>query len=262
MLSWWQLTIFTMRTLILAVALLPAVPLCAQHEPPAQVPGMPASGNVSYTDDNDPFVPNSFIGSFRMEMHLYKNGTEAREGPTTVHYWSSTDKTLLTMPGMAGKGQGMKMLTDLKGKWTYMLMQDVTGKKTGMKSRKKKIVFAGGGPDNAPQVTWTGETKLIDGHNCEKVTGTTDNGSWTAWVAKDLQANLGDLLGSIGQGRNEPSALRDLMGMALELEAVSADGNAKSLILVKDLKPGPVDEGLFSLDGYEIREMPAWGTGH
>ncbi|HEX2618395.1 MAG TPA: hypothetical protein VHL57_12685, partial [Flavobacteriales bacterium] len=54
---------------------------------------MAQRGGMRMEDDNDPFVPNTFIGSFRMEMHHVKDGVEQKEA-TDLFYWSSADKTL------------------------------------------------------------------------------------------------------------------------------------------------------------------------
>src|SRR6185369_12978429 len=75
--------------------------------------------DVKIEDDNDPYVPNTFIGSFTMEMHHFKKDVEDKDGARNMHYWSSADKTLNQMDSPEMKGRTMKMMTDLKNKWTY-----------------------------------------------------------------------------------------------------------------------------------------------
>ena len=78
-------------------------------------------------DDNDPFVPNTFIGSFRMEMHMFDSVAERKESPMNLRYWSSPDMMLVQMATPGQGGRDMKVMTDLKGKWQYMLMTDAEG---------------------------------------------------------------------------------------------------------------------------------------
>ncbi len=60
----------------------------------------------------------------------------------------------------------------------------------------------------------------------------------------------------------EPRAredLRDFGGFALESEFVDAEGKNRSSNIVKELIVGSVDQAVFSLEGYEIQELPSLG---
>lgn len=216
---------------------------------------------VKVEDDNDPFIPNQFTGSFRMEMHQYKNGKEEKGSPVNMQYWSSPEMTLVEM-APDGKKQGtVRMLTDLKGKWNYMLMTDEKGEKTGMKSRKKKITVSGADEEDNTKFTVTNETKVIEGHTCNKVIGTNDDGTWTAWIAKDIDVPFTDmsrsLAGNNARGKKATyPASKELHGFPLEMESLSADGKDRTVIHVRELKLGPVDPKVFSIEGYQMMEMP------
>ncbi|MEO8733881.1 MAG: hypothetical protein ABI373_06085, partial [Flavobacteriales bacterium] len=113
-----------MRLLTPLLALSLTVPAFAQTGAPPMPPpqsGSP-SDNVKIEDDNDPFVPNTFTGSFTMDMQSYKDGKPTAEAPHVMHFWSSPDKTLMEFQSTPGQGAQMKMLTDLKEKETYMMM--------------------------------------------------------------------------------------------------------------------------------------------
>ncbi|MBS1581523.1 MAG: DUF4412 domain-containing protein [Bacteroidetes bacterium] len=222
---------------------------------------LPGPVGTTLEDDNDPFVPNAFIGSFRMEMHRFHGGTEDRTGPTNMRFWSSADRTLhqLEMPG--GQGAGMKVMTDLKGKWSYTLVDDGKGKRIAMKSRKKKPVLTADAPDGEkPMITVTEETKAIDGHACTKVIAKSKEGTWTGWVAQDIAMPFSDLMRNLQRGRPDPAmeAWKDVKGFPLEYEWTDQDGS-RMVVYMKDLELGDVDSSVFSLDGYEVREMPALG---
>ncbi|MBK9419462.1 MAG: DUF4412 domain-containing protein [Flavobacteriales bacterium] len=218
-----------------------------------------AAANVKVEDDNDPFVANTFVGSLTMEMQAWENGKAATEKPMEVHVWNSESKTLTEFS--AGEGKSMKMLNDLKGKWTYMLMEDAKGGKMAMKTHKKKVTYTG--DDSKEQDDWkvttTGETKTIDGHVCTKVVGSGKEGTWTAWVAKDLQIDLGQMMGGMGSGGKNASAWNDVKGFPLEMEMKDEKGNTTMRMQAKDIHVGAVDEAVFSLAGYQVMEMPSLG---
>ncbi len=264
-----------MRLVLPLVASLLCLPAAAQSDATQQQPenrrDRPTTsdnvGQVKVEDDNDPFVPNTFTGSFRMEMHSFRNGVEDKDGPRSIQYWSSPDMTLISMPGMASKGgprTEMKVLTDLKGKWTYMLMQDPRGNKTAMKSRKKKISFADPVHEKEQgKFTVTDETKMIEGHLCKKVVGTTEDGTWTGWVAQDIALPFGDVANSmsISPIRKNHQDWKGLEGFPLEFETVEKNGKDSVVVHVKDLHIGAVDPSVFSIADYKVMEIPGM-SGH
>ncbi|MFN8350517.1 MAG: hypothetical protein U0U25_03535 [Flavobacteriales bacterium] len=245
-----------MRTLLLSVALLASLFATAQID----LSKIMAGQGVKVEDDKSPFVPNSFVGSFRMENHLYKNGVEEKHSPTTMRYWSSADMTLIKTEMPEQKDQDMRMMTDLKGKWQYMLMTDDKGGKTAMKSRKKTVTVDKEAEGKMADVTVTNETKVIDGHTCVKVVSKSSEGTWTGWVAKDLPSPFGDMLRNVKAGDPAMSErMSKLDGMTLEFEWTDANGKDSMRCYIKDVVVGTVDAGVFSLDGYEVMEMPSFG---
>lgn len=249
-----------MRAPLLSLALAASLAATAQINIGTLIPKPGGGQNVSVEDDKSPFVPNSFIGSFRMENHLFKNGKEEKNSPTNLRYWSSAEMTLMKTELPDQKGQDMKMLTDLKGKWQYMLMVDDKGNKTAMKTKKKTIVVKDDGKGAAPEVKVTDETKVIDGHTCVKVISTSAEGTWTGWVAKDMPAPFGDMLRNVKTG--DPAMtqrMSELQGFPLEFEWADANGKDTMRCYIMDVVIGKVDESVFSLDGYEVTEMPGFG---
>lgn len=198
-------------------------------------------------DDTDPFVANAFTGSFRMEMHMFDSIAERKESPMNLRYWSSPEMTLVrtALPGQ--NGREMKMMTDLKGKWQYMLMTDAEGKRMAMKSRKKKIVVTDSlqQKQNAKQemeFTVTNEKKTIDGHACTKVIGKSTDGVWTGWVAQDLKGPYADMAKHVRSGDASLNKhMSEVQGFALEFEWLPVDRKNKMVCYVKDVLPGSVD---------------------
>lgn len=220
-----------------------------------------AGGGMKVEDDTSPFVPNEFIGSFRMEMHMFEGDKEQKNSPTNMRYWSAEDKTMNKMEMPEEKGRDMRIMTDLKNKYQYTLMTDEEGKKTAMKSKKKKVTMNEQKPGKEPEITVTIETKTIEGHVCTKTIVKTEDGTWTGWVAKDIKAPFGDMARTMGHRGDDKmmKSYKDMPGFPLEFEWVDAKGTDRMVCYMKELKVGSVDASVFSLDGYEVMEMPSFG---
>ena len=221
---------------------------------------MAASG-VKMEDDTSPFVPNEFVGSFRMEMHMFKGTAEAEHSPTNLRYWSSEDMTMNKMEMPSEKGRDMRIMSDLKNKYQYTMMTDEEGKKMAMKSKKKKVTMAEEKTTKEPEITMTSETKTIEGHVCTKTIVKTEEGMWTGWVAKDIKAPFGDMARNVGHSGDDKmmKTYKGMSGFPLEFEWVDAKAGDRMVCYMKELNVGPVNPSIFSLDGYEVMEMPSFG---
>ncbi len=226
----------------------------------AQSDLLKALDGLKVEEDNSPFLPNEFIGSFVIEQRHYKNGEERKSSPSTMHYWGCEDKTLVFSLDKEGKDDGLHILTDLRAKYTYSMQTDKDGRKTALKMRKKNLSLKEDKDAAPPEVTVTTETKTILGHECVKVIYTDKHGTSTSWVAQDVAAPFGDLVRGMGSGNaTVQEAMGSFKGFALESEFVDADGKNRSTNLVTELQLGPVAATVFSLDGYEIQELPSLG---
>ncbi len=246
-----------MRSLLFCATL--TVAHCSAAQVPSGLPGsFPLGEGVTLVDDNDPFTPNRFIGSFRMETRLYRGQEEQRNSPTTLRYWSSPDHVLTE--ALTAGNPPMRMLVDLKGKWQYMLIPEGQGARMAMKMRKKKVVMTDAGRTDPPSVEVTSETREIGGHRCVKVVSRSADGVWTGWVARDLPTPFADLQRVVGTGDPQlTQRMADIQGFPLEFEWVDANGNDRMVCTVRDVVVGTVDAGVFSLEGYQVMELPGMG---
>ena len=128
-----------------------------------------------------------------------------------------------------------------------------------MKSIRKGIPWEKEAGAKAPDITVTNETRTIEGRVCTKVVAKCTQGTWTGWVAGDLKSPFTDMAQSIGKDNARlTKGSTGIQGMPLEYEFVSAVGGEKFVGYLKDLQVGAPDAALFSLDGYEVMEMPAF----
>lgn len=244
------------RTAIVAVALHGLLP---QAHAQVDINALLQQGgaNVQLVPDTDPYVPNAFVGSFTMELHAFEDGKAVKEAPMNIAISSSVDKLLFrtTAPGMKDQ---VHILIDQKDKWQYMLMTDGAGNRIAMKTRKMKVITGEDKNPNAADVLVTDGTKIIDGHLCKKMTAKTEDGTWTGWLAQDIDVPFHSFMRDMrrtGTGFHD-DALVGIHGFPLEYEWTSTDGKERMQCFIRDLQQGKVDEKAFSLDGYQVLELP------
>lgn len=215
------------------------------------------NGDVKIVEDTDPFVPNEFTGSFTMELHSFEGGIEKQESPINIHITTGTEKSLIRMENTKIPNE-FRLLMDNKEKYQYMLLTDQNGKKIAFKNKKMKFVMSDSATTKTPDFKVTKETKTIDGHVCTKVIGKSEDGTWTGWVAKDIDVPLSDMMRNARDPASQEMAkkMMGINGFPLEFEWVDAKDPKRMVGNIRNLKLGPVDESAFSIADYEVMEMP------
>lgn len=221
-----------------------------------------SGSNMRMEPDTDPFVPNAFVGSFTMEMHFFENGKESKNSPASSTIHSSESKLAFDSKSPEMK-ESVRMIIDQKEKMQYMLMDDGKGNKMAMKTRKMKVTGMEESNRNAADIQVTDETKTIDGHVCKKMIAKDEDGTWTGWMAQDIEMPFHSVMRDMrGKGAEmHDDALAGVHGFPLEYEWVSNDGKERVTCRIRDLKLGTVDEGAFSMKGYQLMEMPMMPPG-
>lgn len=215
-----------------------------------------ALGGLKVEEDNSAFVPNAFIGDFTVEQRHYKNGEERKSSPNTLHYFGVEDKTLMYSTDQEGTDNNTRILIDLRTKYTYSLSPGSKGHMSALKVRKKNLTVKELKDGKQPEVTVTAETRAILGHTCVKTIIKDEHGTVPCWIKEDVPAPFGDMMRNmVPTGSTDKSK-----GFALESEFIDADGKNRSTNTVKELRFGPVDAVVFSLDGYEVQELPSFGN--
>jgi hypothetical protein len=252
------------RLFLPLLALLATVNLPAQSMEELMKKAMEEQGGqnkVTVEENTDPFTPLTFTGSYRMEVHSFKNGSEEQDSPVNLIMAFTSDG--MAMVPNTGAKEETRMVFDLKNKLMYTLVTDEQGQRTGIKMKMMKVNVEGtddGTTDDA-KVTRTSETKVIEGRTCRKYTYSDGDGSGEAWIAEDLKwdmiAVMKQMMGAKGSEAWQRSGMDGLM---MENTWTSTDGKEKVVMYTRDVVQGKVDEALFSTAGYEIQDMSSFST--
>lgn len=227
--------------------------------------GAQGSGQVSITENTDPFKPLDFTGTFNMEMHSFKNGKAEKDSPATVRM-SMTNDRMAMVPMTSANKEEVRIFWDLKNKHSYTLMTDDKGERVGIKTKMMKF-NAGQDPDmkseSDAKMVRTGESKVIDGHTCHKYTYTSNEGNGEAWIAEDIKFDIMSTFGQMsGNTPNKDWQKVPYSGLMMENTWNSADGKERVDMYIRDLQVGKVDEAMFSTAGYTMQDMtniPSFG---
>jgi hypothetical protein len=259
----------TMKRLILPLlGLLTTVNLSAQSLEELMNAAMKEAGTgsgseISITENTDPFVPLKFTGTFRMEMHSYKNGTEEKESPANIKM-AMTPERMAMLPLTKGGKEEVRMVFDLKEKRTYTLMTDEKGERNGIVMKMMKVNVKGGETteeDADVKFERTNDTKVIEGQTCRRFTYSSTDGNGEAWIAEDIKFDIMSAFASMaGSMPNKHVKNMGFDGLMMENTWNSADGKERMVMYTRDLQVGKVDETLFSTAGYTLQDMTALPT--
>jgi hypothetical protein len=214
---------------------------------------------ITIEENKDPFVPLTFTGSYRMEVHTYKSGKEEKDSPVNLLMAFKPDA--MAMEPNSGSKDQARMVFDLKGKLMYTLMTDDKGQRSGIKMKMMKMNVEGneGGPTKDAKVERTSETKVIDGRTCRKYTYSDVKGRGEAWVAEDVKWDMMTVLNEMLGGKGTEGWQRGGMGgLMMENTWNSADGKEKVVMYTRDVVQGKVNDALFSTAGYSIQDMSSF----
>jgi len=224
------------------------------------------AGQPSIVENTDPFVPLDFTGTFRMEMHSFKNGKAEKDSPATVRMSLTNDRMAMAPKTSSGKEE-MRMFFDLKNKHSYTLMTDNKGNRSGFKTKMMKFNAGTDGSDtksdSEAKMVRTGESKVIDGHSCQKYTYTSAEGSGEAWIAENIKFDIMKTFAQMsGSAATYDWQKVPYSGLMMENTWTTADGKERVEMYIRDLQVGKVDEAMFSTEGYNLQDMsnmPSFG---
>lgn len=252
-------TLLKMRNLPLGVLLVSlALPIAAHAQSLHDLLNAAgAKGKAPVQEDNTPFKPLGFTGSYRWEIHTYKNGTEEKDSPGSISM-AFDDAHMALLPHTDKKEGEMRMVFDLKDKYTYTLVTDKKGERTGIKMKARPVHAEDDSTSMAgrdTKVARTEETKLVEGHNCRKYTYSNEDGTGEAWIAEDIPFNAFEALANMMGSRSSKWQQAPYHGMVMENTWNAKNGKEQVKMYTRDLVLGKVDPALFSTDGYAIQDM-------
>lgn len=154
----------------------------------------------------------------------------------------------------------MRSLVDMKEKEMTMLTIDAKGKKNGLLMKYPKPVLKKIDPKaKLPVVKKTGETKMIQGFKCEKITIQTDTTQIEAWITNEIIFDMSELIGLSNAGFKGKSPfsntnVSDIKGTALEAIITQKNG-AVLKMNISEIKKGKPEVALFSSEGFKIADV-------
>jgi Domain of unknown function (DUF4412) len=203
------------------------------------------------------FSQSHFEGKIVLEI-------SSGEGTNTVNYYTKGDKVRFEVNSQRGEAdiifdkKNNKMLMIMPAMKMYMefpmnLVPNEnysTGKGDDSSGEKAKIDFVK-----------TGETKNINGYNCEKWVIKDEKGSSEAWMTKDLGGIM--FFESPMSRKSKPKWQQDLEDSGyfpMLVMQKDSDGKETKAFEVKSVEKQSLDDSFFSVpDGFNQMKMPVGG---
>ncbi len=231
-------------------------------ETPANaVPGQQTGGWEPYTN------PHTF--SLRMEItQVKKNG---KEEESSIDMVVTSNRFGIRVADESAQEVSRMILNTEDGK-TTMITTDREGRKSGFRMRMpgmRKAMAEAAEDVSTDRFTFTrtGERKVIDGYNCEKIiVEDTEEGITTeSWVTQDIELNAQDIfsgmMGMFGAGpskqKNSPANAFAGTYEGFPILSISTDGKETYETRFKNMKFGEAaaDRSLLNVDGIQVQEL-------
>ena len=165
------------------------------------------------------------------------------------------------------EGQRTRMLLDNQGGYLTTIVQQDRQDPVGVRMRQRKVTVTDDGATNASAsdeytITKTGNTRVIDGYNCEEYRIESQEGVTNAWITQDLDLSMANLFGAF-QAQNRAGKPQPGMnhygiesGVAIESTTVSRNGRETTFIHLRDIQLGDnFDRSVFDTSGIQITEL-------
>ena len=211
------------------------------------------------------FIPvKSYSQSFEGEI-VMKITDKDQDTPQTVDYFVKGNKIRFEAKGKEGRGGAMVL--DTKNYDALILMP---AQKMYMTYNYKSAL--GGVRDTINKamengdVKMTGETKKINGYECEKWTFKDEDGTTgEAWMTKGIR-NFFFFSNPMGGNDNQPEWQKKLTNegyFPMMVTSKNSDGEVESTMEVTSIESRALDESLFSAPaGYKKMDMPMMPHGN
>lgn len=201
--------------------------------------------------------------SFNGQMLVNISGTNMKESMDITYYFLNNE--VLMVPQIPDKEKGrdtqMGILFKPLENVFYILMDNGKERMAMKKDYQKVAEIMDTTNVERPKITETNETKTISGYLCRKILAETSTSTMEMWVTKDISFSMGKLMAYSSMGkraRNSSSQefWSQAYGSSIETIVTNKSDGKVVTILVKDINTQTPDSQKFSLDGYQLMELP------
>jgi len=210
------------------------------------------------TEFSDADYSSGFVGSFKMTLQTFKNGTAESKSLPASTFYSNGSLTAVDMelPGEAGKMSRIIMNPADK---TMTTLMDQGGEKMAMKMKMPEVNVAASEANKNAKVTETAETKKIEGYKCRKYIIESDDAVIESWLTRQIKGNLGNIFSGGQKDQAWADKMKDMKGFPLEIKSQQKGSSDYVVISISEIKLVDVDAAVFSTEGYEVQDMSNMG---
>lgn len=222
---------------------------------------------VSFTpSEPDPNVtPSDWIGSLTMKMEERKNGKMEKGYPQNTTFHIDKYKVAFAMAVPDQEEETISIIDRQYRKITTKII-DEDGNKTAvtipMMSGKIKVEDTDGEINDArDNFRKTGRTKVIAGYRCEEYAYENDEVESSVWLSESMGADFRKFFSWISIEDKQKGDYSDyeefypLSGAAMESTSIDKKSGVETHMTITNVDKGPVDEAIFSLEGYNHQDM-------
>jgi hypothetical protein len=205
--------------------------------------------------------------TFSITMEVEEAKRSGKVDKSNIRLGVTSDRFAIRISDDAGK-ENSHMILNTQDGMTTMITTDKKGERTGVRLRIPNMgsTVTETGEATLDRYTFekTGERKMVDGYNCEKVIVTdTQKGTVTeSWVTQDLDITSAEIFGGMAQafGGKAPQARGGTAQAPFEgfpIMSTTVENGKTYITRFRDIKigEGNMDRSLLDTSGVEIQSL-------
>jgi hypothetical protein len=201
---------------------------------------------------------NPYPLSFDMTITSSKRN---REETSQVEYVMDTWRTGMRI--VQEDGTSMRLIMDNQAGTVTTVMEENGAATQAFRMRQRKFDLSDAMPDEEDfTITRTGNTRTINGYDCEEYIIEHEEGTTTAWVTNDIDMDYSMMIAAIGaqaRGNQTPATggnVYGVEGFPIESTMVSKNGRETTTSSISNIKTGDdINRAILNLEGVEVMSL-------
>ncbi len=203
-----------------------------------------------------PFVASTITIGQELSFVITMESKSLKE-PMVMEMFIKKTKTLLVPKQSVANGE-VKILFDYNTKSQTTLINS-NGQLIGMVASINNIEEVYETDKKLPEIQSTGNTKIIDGFNCNEYLVEYNNTSSNIWTTKEIEYGFSDVFKSMlsfsgpkGKDLDFVKGHKGVEGFPLEMNSRNKKTKEEFNVLINQISTSTIDENLFSTEGYQM----------
>jgi hypothetical protein len=224
----------------------------------AETAEMPSGGIFGGANGNGKFEPYENPVPMSLSMEVTSTNSRGKEDQAIIHFTFDTWATGMTM--VSEDGNARVLFDNQDGFMT--VISESKGELQGFRMRQPQMDYTKAIPEESEYtITATGNSRVIDGYNCQEYLIESEDATTNSWVTTELDVDMAAMARAMtAQARQAKKSggqkFYNLKGFPIESTSVSKNGKETTISHFYNVKiGGDIDKSVFDTSGVTITSL-------